>query len=175
MPGIRGAVGWLDAAMLLVGGAAIAGLLGSYGLELAPASLERPPSGPASGKDLPSVLSVIEETILETDTDGDGVPDVSDCRPLDETLWGIPSAVTDLTITGDALATLDWSEPADPGGETVFYDLLMSGSGGIWPASGTPSAGSGVSGPSRAASSPGSGRSARLLRPKYFRNSGVVL
>jgi len=91
-----------------------------------------PTPDPAGPDTLAALPARIGESVLQTDTDGDGVPDDADCRPLDNSLWSIPSAATDLMVTGDALAVIEWSEPAQPGGVSVVYDLLIGGWGGAW-------------------------------------------
>ena len=60
------------------------------------------------------------------DFDGDGVPDDLDCRPDDASLWAPPAEpIDDLSVTRvGSVAVLDWSTPADIGGDpgTERYD-----------------------------------------------------
>jgi hypothetical protein len=59
------------------------------------------------------------------DTDGEGVPDASDCAPGDPDAWSVPGEVTDLVIPGGPdPALMQWQAPAIPGGSMVRYDLL---------------------------------------------------
>ena len=62
------------------------------------------------------------------DDDGDGVPNDQDCRPADGSLWAPPGqSVTDLTLSrAGSTAVLDWSTPADTGGDpgTERYDTF---------------------------------------------------
>ena len=66
-------------------------------------------------------------TVGSADSDGDGVPDASDCSPGDGTLWAVPSEATDLIFPNAAdPALLQWRAPSSPGGTVVRYDLLRS-------------------------------------------------
>ena len=57
----------------------------------------------------------------------DNLGDACDCATADGTLWSLPSAVTDLTLTGGASTDLAWSPPVDPGGTAVpLYDVVRS-------------------------------------------------
>ena len=69
------------------------------------------------------------------DTDGDTFPDPSDCAPLDGSIWTIPDAVDDLTLTGTGLTTMTWSAPDSGGMATpLSYDLLRSEAAGSFAA-----------------------------------------
>ena len=49
------------------------------------------------------------------------------CAPTDITLWRPPSPAVDLLVSVNSLATgLFWTEPSDPGGHLVRYDVLRS-------------------------------------------------
>lgn len=63
---------------------------------------------------------------VSVDADGDGVADSADCAPAIAAVWAIPSVAQDLLLTGKNPTTSSWSAPADPGTETVLYDLLRS-------------------------------------------------
>jgi len=61
------------------------------------------------------------------DSDGDNVPDGQDCAPADGTSWALPGEVPSLHPSPDAGGTrLDWTPPADLGGQAVLYDVLAS-------------------------------------------------
>jgi hypothetical protein len=61
------------------------------------------------------------------DQDGDGVANGVDCDPLDATVWAVPTAARDLTITKDLFDNVTWVSPANPGSAIVGYHLLRSG------------------------------------------------
>jgi uncharacterized repeat protein (TIGR01451 family) len=72
-------------------------------------------------------VSVEATTVGPPDTDGDGIPDASDCAPSNPAAWAIPGDATGLGFPGASdPATLIWSPPALPGGPVVLYDLLRS-------------------------------------------------
>ena len=60
------------------------------------------------------------------DADGDGVPDETDCRPLDPQAWAVPAPAWDLLANGRAPTALSWRAPTAPGGMNVLYDVLRS-------------------------------------------------
>ena len=49
----------------------------------------------------------------------------SDCIDSLASAWGVPGEVPNLTFQDDT--TLVWDIPADPGGASVFYDVIRSG------------------------------------------------
>ena len=63
---------------------------------------------------------------LTGDIDGDGVLDVDDCRPLDPSVWAVPSPARELRFGGSAATTLGWGAPSAKGGTSVLYDVLRS-------------------------------------------------
>ncbi|MGH9870810.1 MAG: putative metal-binding motif-containing protein [Candidatus Polarisedimenticolia bacterium] len=66
-----------------------------------------------------------------TDFDGDGLtPCQGDCHDRDASAWEEPSPVVlDMVFDGGTgVTTLDWSPPALPGGTSVIYDVLRTGS-----------------------------------------------
>ncbi len=65
------------------------------------------------------------------DGDNDGVPDGSDCLPLNNQVWSTPGEATDLDVVDDTGGTtLTWAAPGDVGGTSASarYDVLQSGS-----------------------------------------------
>ena len=61
-----------------------------------------------------------------SDSDGDGVSDVSERAPSNPAFWAVPGEAIGLLFpSGETL--LQWSAPSAPGGVTVQYDLLRSG------------------------------------------------
>ena len=74
----------------------------------------------------PALAETSEATLA--DSDGDGVEDGADCRPLDASVWSPPSEARNLTLSGGATTTLAWSAPSAPGGSIVVYDVLRSAS-----------------------------------------------
>jgi hypothetical protein len=60
------------------------------------------------------------------DGDGDGVPDGSDCRPVDATTWTAPTEAKALALAGGASTTFQWSAPDSPGGTALLYDVIRS-------------------------------------------------
>ena len=75
----------------------------------------------------------VTNALVDLDSDGDGVPDTSDCRPFDPAAWSVPSDVM-LALGGGATASLGWSAPASPGGLSLLYDVLSSPSPGAFTA-----------------------------------------
>ena len=65
------------------------------------------------------------------DTDGDGVPDASDCAPLDNTAFAVPAEVSGAGFGVDR-ATLRWDSLAAQAGSGTVYDI-MRGSVGRFP------------------------------------------
>ena len=52
-----------------------------------------------------------------------------DCNDADPDVWSTPSETRDMLLTHDkqtATTTIQWSEPANPGANSVTYDLLRS-------------------------------------------------
>lgn len=62
------------------------------------------------------------------DSDGDGIPDGTDCRPADLTLWSAPTEARNLMLTrSGGSVDLSWMAPASPGGTgATLYDVLRS-------------------------------------------------
>ncbi|HEX4826172.1 MAG TPA: DUF11 domain-containing protein [Candidatus Polarisedimenticolaceae bacterium] len=66
-------------------------------------------------------------TVGAADSDGDGVPDTSDCAPNNAAAWAIPGEATALIFpTAGNKASMQWTAPAIPGGTTVLYDLVRA-------------------------------------------------
>ena len=55
------------------------------------------------------------QSAVLADSDGDGVDDSMDCRPVDATTWSVPSEARSLALHGGAATTFTWSGPASPG------------------------------------------------------------
>ena len=66
----------------------------------------------------------------DPDDDNDGVPDGSDCAPLDDEAWQLPGAVDDLSLVHaggpGGTTTLAWGAPVEPGGSLLHYDTIVS-------------------------------------------------
>jgi hypothetical protein len=62
----------------------------------------------------------------QVDADGDDHGDACDCATGDAALWSGPDPASDLHWVGSDRTDLAWSEPAEPGGDLVLYDLLRS-------------------------------------------------
>lgn len=60
------------------------------------------------------------------DTDNDGVANASDCAPSNAAAWAMPSAVTDVLLSGPGTTRISWSAPARTGSSAIRYDLLRS-------------------------------------------------
>lgn len=61
------------------------------------------------------------------DQDNDGVPNSSDCRPFDSTVWSSPlNAIPDLMLNGSGTTNLTWSKPPNVGCTSPIYDVLRS-------------------------------------------------
>ena len=69
------------------------------------------------------------QSAVLADSDGDGVDDSMDCRPVDATTWSVPSEARSLALHGGAATTFTWSGPASPGASMPLYDLIRSTSG----------------------------------------------
>jgi hypothetical protein len=66
-------------------------------------------------------------TVVDTDDDdGDGVTNEADCDPGDPSVWALPSAALDLTVTKETTDNLYWSPPQEPGTQLPGYDVLRS-------------------------------------------------
>ena len=69
--------------------------------------------------------------MLLGDVDGDGVDNLNDCAPTDETVWAAPGSQVELTLDRRSSETeLTWNEPPSTGGAAVGYDLLRSSEAG---------------------------------------------
>ena len=66
------------------------------------------------------------------DGDGDGVADASDCAVTDPEAWTVPGEATGLRFAPGSSTALEWTQPADPGGTMVRYDLLRSARPDDW-------------------------------------------
>ena len=76
----------------------------------------------------------------EADNDGDGLSVCqNDCNDADASVWTTPGEVQDLSLSQDqpsAATILSWMTPANPGGLSVVYDTLGSGSAADFAGSG---------------------------------------
>jgi len=79
-----------------------------------------------------SLTDPFESILILADIDGDGVPDESDCRPTDGSVWRPPAPARNLRIDGTDPSIFTWDEPEDPGCVTPHYDVVMSGVPGDW-------------------------------------------
>jgi subtilisin family serine protease len=66
------------------------------------------------------------EAILTADADGDAFDNLSDCLPVDATVWSEPSPARELLLNRDAGGTLSWQQPTNAGTEILSYDVLRS-------------------------------------------------
>lgn len=60
------------------------------------------------------------------DADADGVYNSVDCKPLDNSVWAIPSEARDLNLAGSGTTMLSWTAPSSTGGSSVRYDVIRS-------------------------------------------------
>jgi len=66
-------------------------------------------------------------TVGVTDSDGDGVPDASDCAPGDLSAWAVPGEARNFRFPTRAdNSQMQWDAPTLPGGTVVLYDLVRS-------------------------------------------------
>lgn len=72
------------------------------------------------------VLTAFNSQNPSGDADSDGVYNSNDCKPLDNTIWSVPSEAQNLMLTGNGTTTLSWSAPSSPGGASVRYDVIRS-------------------------------------------------
>ncbi len=54
------------------------------------------------------------------DPDGDGVDNLTDCRPVDGEAWAEPTSASGLTLTHEGGTTLTWEPSTAPGGTAVY-------------------------------------------------------
>ena len=78
-------------------------------------------TGAANRQDALATMLDWCSSLDSVDGDADGAVNGADCAPADETLFAQPSSITDLTVE---TATLSWSPPAEPGADSLAYDLL---------------------------------------------------
>jgi len=81
--------------------------------------------GSGWGVDDLTVTGLLAAGVCATDSDADGVPDATDCGPMDASAWGIPGEVQGLLFAADG-ETLTWSAPLELGGVAVVYDTIRS-------------------------------------------------
>ncbi|MBZ5639355.1 MAG: right-handed parallel beta-helix repeat-containing protein [Acidobacteriia bacterium] len=66
-----------------------------------------------------------------TDSDGDGVPNATDCAAFDPTAWAVPAEIGGMVFAADKM-TLSWNSLSSQAGPGVVYDV-MRGSLGQFP------------------------------------------
>lgn len=86
-------------------------------------------SGQADG-DADAVGDVCDNCIAaanpdQADQDTDGTGDACDCAVNDDQVWRAPGVVSGLVFLDES--NLQWSAPGDPGGTSLLYDTLRSG------------------------------------------------
>jgi hypothetical protein len=65
--------------------------------------------------------SIVLEVLA--DLDGDGVRNLSDCRPEDPTVWSVPTEVSNVAIALDR-QTVSWASLAAQAGPVTVYDAM---------------------------------------------------